>query len=302
MSSDGREDGRRLHANLGLRQTWQFAERWTLDAGLDHGRTVSGSDTSYHDAAGFPSSGVPDDFTAVALGLGYREVAWSWTCRGEYRHTQDEKKWLASAGIYGEPTENLGLSAAGRLVRTAPSGGSVGTLGRVRLGLAFRPTDSRWTVLDRLDVIADERGGEAESLGRRVVNNLNLNVRAGDRTQIGAQYGAKYVTEEIQGRRYEGYTDLAGLEARYDLSERWDVGIRASALHSWNSGVIEYSAGGSVGVSIVDNTWVSVGYNFFGFEDKDFSGASYAAHGPYLTLRARFDQESVRDVLAWFGE
>jgi hypothetical protein len=37
---------------------------------------------------------------------------------------------------------------------------------------------------------------------------------------------------------------------------------------------------------------VSVGYNFIGFHDRDFSAAHYTAGGPYFTLRFKFDQLS----------
>ena len=69
------------------------------------------------------------------------------------------------------------------------------------------------------------------------------------------------MSERIDGVRYEGLTDLKGLEVRYELTERWDVGLRGSVLHSWNSGQSDYSAGGSLGLRLFEDAWVSVGYN-----------------------------------------
>jgi len=48
----------------------------------------------------------------------------------------------------------------------------------------------------------------------------------------------------------------------------------------------------SVGYRVMDNTWVSVGYNFAGFMDADFAGAEYRAKGAYVNLRVRFDQDT----------
>jgi hypothetical protein len=45
--------------------------------------------------------------------------------------------------------------------------------------------------------------------------------------------------------------------------------------------------------------WVSVGYNVTGFEDSDFTGADYTAKGPYLKLRFKVDQESVKEFLGY---
>ena len=38
-----------------------------------------------------------------------------------------------------------------------------------------------------------------------------------------------------------------------------------------------------------------------GFEDEDFSAASYTALGPFAKFRMKFDQQSVRDMVDWFS-
>jgi opacity protein-like surface antigen len=58
----------------------------------------------------------------------------------------------------------------------------------------------------------------------------------------------------------------------------------------------------SVGFSPVTNIWLSAGYNWAGYEDDDFNMAGYTAQGPYLTLRFKFDQQSVRDAAEWFNK
>jgi hypothetical protein len=42
---------------------------------------------------------------------------------------------------------------------------------------------------------------------------------------------------------------------------------------------------------------LSLGYNFTGFEDADFSAASFKGHGPFLRFRIKADQESLRAML-----
>ena len=114
-------------------------------------------------------------------------------------------------------------------------------------------------------------------------------------------YGAKYVLDTIDDDTYTGFTDLVGMEVRYDITRHWDVGLRGSVLHSWNAGQIDYSSGVSVGYAVAKNAWLSVGYNFTGFEDEDFSAADYTAKGPYAKFRVKFDQQTVRDLVDWFG-
>jgi hypothetical protein len=43
-----------------------------------------------------------------------------------------------------------------------------------------------------------------------------------------------------------------------------------------------------------------VGYNFDGFMDRDFSKADFTAEGPFVKLRMKFDQVSVREAVKWF--
>jgi hypothetical protein len=129
---------------------------------------------------------------------------------------------------------------------------------------------------------------------------MNANFKLDHKTQIALQYGLKYVRDTIDGDDYIGFMDLIGLEARYDLNERWDVGIRGSVLHSWSANQYDYSTGASLGYNIIDNAWVSVGYNFVGFEDEDFSRGSFTAKGPFVQFRIKIDQQSVCNALKIF--
>ncbi len=100
---------------------------------------------------------------------------------------------------------------------------------------------------------------------------------------------------------YSGYTDLIGIEGRYDLTKRWDIGLTAAPLHSWSADRFDYSSGASVGYNVVQNAWISLGYNFAGFKDQDFSAADYTAQGPFVKFRVKFDQDSVRDAAKYLN-
>jgi hypothetical protein len=281
-----------VFANLGLDQTWQISERWSLDGGFERSHTIDGySDTDSE-----------DDFTALSLGAGYRADLWSWTFRAETRFADDENKWNLVSGFIVEPMHGLGLSAGLQLNITDAESGQDDTEGDLRLSLAWRPKNTRWIVLDRLEYKFDRISGTSnDSDSRRIVNNLNFNFKPDDRLQLSGQYGAKYVLATFDDDSYTGFTDLIGLEARYDITRHWDIGLRTSVLHSWNAGQVDYSAGASVGYAIVKNAWLSVGYNFIGFEDEDFSESSYTAQGPFVQFRFKFDQQTVREMVDWFG-
>ena len=43
--------------------------------------------------------------------------------------------------------------------------------------------------------------------------------------------------------------------------------------------------------------WLSVGYNFDGFTDDDFTDSEYRAEGVFFKFRMKFDQDSVREIM-----
>ncbi len=292
------EDGARMFALYGLKQSWHINRNWSVDGSLDRSQTLrrDPADVPF-DLDTPPAVGAENDFTAVSLGATYREEKWSWANRVEFRTSDKEDKWGLFSGWVGEVRQGLGLSARAQFFLTE-SATTEKTNGELRFGLAYRPFGSRWIILDRLDFLFDrEESAFADYNSRRIVNNLNANYRPNYRTQISLQYGAKYVLETIDGDDYSGYTDLIGIEGRYDLTPRWDVGMRGSILHSWNSHTFDYSTGASIGYNVVKNAWISLGYNVLGFQDPDFSRADFTARGPFMKFRIKFDQDSVKEIL-----
>jgi hypothetical protein len=115
------------------------------------------------------------------------------------------------SGFIVEPIQGLGLSAGVQLNITDADLGQDDTTGDIRLSLAWRPKNTRWIVLDRLEFKFDSTDGSgSEYDSRRIINNLNLNFTPDHRLQLGLQYGAKYVLDTIDDDTYTGFTDLIG--------------------------------------------------------------------------------------------
>lgn len=294
-------DGSRVFSVIGLKQTVQVTRKWSVDAGLDRSSTLRHRRTYSFNTNVPPASG-GSDFTAMSLGAAYREEKWSWTGRAETRDSDYEDKRGIFTGIYGEVREGLGLAAGLQMFTSKTSLGASKLNGNLRSGLAYRPKKTAWIVLDRLDYIFEEQdGGGFDYDNWRIVNNLNVNRRINRRAQLSLQYGAKYVNETIDDRDYSGYTDLTGIEGRYDLTKKLDVGLAGSVLHSWETDQIKYGSGLSVGYNFVKNVWVSAGYNFTGFRDRDFSKANYTGEGPFVKFRMKFDQGTAKDAVKWLS-
>lgn len=301
MVQQGSEEGQRVFATTGLKQTWQIDAAWSVDAGLDRSQTLRHPGSAPVNGAAPPASGGAEDFTAISLGANRKSEKWTLSNRIEYRTGDSEDKIGLYSGVEGEIRRGLSLSSRLQFFDSQRSGGIRSFDGNLRLGGAYRPVQSRWILLDRLDYLFDHAESPTTNISNwRLVNNLNANFRPNRQTQISLQYGVKYVHEQIDGQDYKSYTDLPGIEGRYDLSRKWDIGLRGSILHSWSSNQFDYSAGPSVGYQVMKNAWLSFGYNLTGFQDRDFSAADFTAQGPFIKFRFKFDQNSVRDALKQF--
>ncbi|NNF15536.1 MAG: hypothetical protein HKN70_02260 [Gammaproteobacteria bacterium] len=298
VNQQSTEYGPRVFANVGLIQGWQVNERWTVDAGLDHGNTVRQPAAVEFDPDTPPTSGgIATDFTAVFLGALFRSEFWSASSRLEYRNSTLEERRALLLGLYREEQAGKGFTLNAQIFDSDTRDGTQIMAADVRLGWAFRPVNSQWVVFDRLDLVyADLETPNRAAQTWKLVNNLNANWMYSRDTQIAFQYGAKYVRSEIAANAYSGFSDLLGVAVRHDLSSRWDVAAHGDIRHSWRADVYDYSVGIEAGVTFAKNAWLSIGYNFIGFEDDEFSQAEYLAYGPYLKFRLKADQHTLDDL------
>jgi len=298
------ENDERVFANVGLRQTWQISDAWKVDAGMDRSQTLARAAHYRFNTNVAPASGGNENFTAVSGGATYQVKQLTWDNRLEFRLADSENKWGLMSGLVSEVDSRWGWSGRAQLFQTSASGGIDATKANLRYGLVFRPPQTKWIVLNRLDYLFDRQSGSpaADVTSWRLVNNLLANYRPRRELQVSLQYGAKYVRDTIGERSYSGFTDHIGFEARYDITKAWDVGMRGSLLHSWHGGQYDYSCGPSIGYNIFDNAWISAGYNLWGFNDSDFASAAYTSQGPYVRFRMKFDQQSVKEAARWINK
>jgi uncharacterized repeat protein (TIGR01451 family) len=303
MEQQSTENGVRLFATTGLKQSWQITKQWSLDGSLDRSQTLRSTATSSTSTDDSSTSTSSEDFTAISLGVGFRQEKWSWTARVEKRNADSEDKYGLFAGANGEVEGGFALAAGLQMFRTVDATGQHTQSDDLRLSLAYRPITTSLIILDRLDFLVNKQDGGTATYDndQRVVNNLVANIKTDDRTQVSLQYGAKYVQETIDESDYRGYTDLIGLEGRYDITKRWDAGLRGMRLHSYSINQEKFGTGASVGFNAGMNIWISLGYNFTGFKDRDFSQSDFTSEGPFIKMRMKFDQVSIRDAVKWFS-
>ena len=287
-------DSGRLFTNLGLVQKWQVSEFWQTDFAIDRSQTLKLTAPPLNPNVPLASgNAIGEDFTAVSVGANYNNTVWGANSRIEWRGSDLDQRVNVLLGV--QRLLDAGQVIAAGVAYTDTDGdSSQAKKFDARLSYAWRPWDSQWVWLDRLDYLDElTRDAAGEISTRKLVNNFNANWMPNRQTQIALQYGAKYVFDTIDSSHYSGYTDLIGAEVRRDLTENWDIGAAASMLQTWNSSTRQTSLGASVGYELMKNTVIVVGYNFTGFDDADFSGAQYRVQGPYAAIRIKVDQDTL---------
>ncbi len=292
------DSGRRLGATVGLDQTVRISEKISGQVGV-RTRRVLRAEADFVDVA--PDAAISpvevnDDFQSLYVGAAYRDEKTSVSSRMEVRDNEEDRTWVLSSSATRDLSETLSLAATARgHIRVTEDGlGESEERYEARLGAAWRPRNEDTVVFNRLDIINTKALNDVNTT--KLVNNSALNTMVNDRWQLSANVGTKYVETELGDKALSNWTHLVGAETRFDVTERIDLGLRGSALTSKEAG-ISYSWGPSVGVSPVDNVWISAGYNVQGFKDNDFEAAEYARKGAYLQLRVKFDQNTASGLL-----
>ncbi|HTU64910.1 MAG TPA: OmpA family protein [Steroidobacteraceae bacterium] len=297
INTQATEFGPRTFANFGLTQGFMYKEKWLFDMGVDQTNTLRGPNLEpLNPNAPLASGTMTDDFFAAFAGASYRQEAWQFTSRLEHRNSDREERWSSTTGWYREPVAGHALSVSLQAFDSDQAqADETSAVGRV--AWAYRPDSSRWIVFDRFELKYEDHGGGVDAFSSsRAVNNLHANWQLDPKLQLGLQYGVRYVASTFDGDEYAGVSDIAGFDLRRQLTRRFDLGVHAALLHSWESNVMDHSTGIDVGMTIMKNMWVSVGYNFAGFRDDDFSASRHTAQGPYLKIRIKADQDTFKDL------
>ena len=123
-------------------------------------------------------------------------------------------------------------------------------------------------------------------------------VRIGRRVQRMAQDHAEAFDKVLDHMptEYPLHEALANAILEQGMEAGFDLGAHAAVLHSWESDVMDYSTGFDVGMTVAKNVWISLGYNFAGFRDDDFTASRHTAQGPYLGIRIKADQDTFKDL------
>lgn len=323
------ELGSRSFAAYGLRQSLRLSDQITLDASVDGQRTLRGiSITDILDPAHPAASGgflasngsITEDFLAVTAGATYQSDRWNIAVRGEYRDGESANQYGVTFGALRRIGEGRALGSLVSWTRADSRVGASTEVVQAELSWAHRPADSRFSWLEKFEFRLDEvRGAVAGQPGpiggpaltvtgdvrsRRVINSLAINYtplaqRDGLWRESGEYslfWGVRYASDRFGTDDVAGWSTAVGLDARFDLRDHVGVGLAANARIGTDARANAWSVGPQLIITPAANANVIIGYNFNGYNDRDFEESRYSRRGIYATVRLKFDQTTLRSL------
>jgi len=291
------ENGKRSFANVGLLQTWKIDEALTFSASIDRTKVLS-SAAPVPINLNAPVATGGESFTAYSIGANYAPGEWIWSNRLEYRTSDLSRHHGAETGVQGHIHENLASQFTLRWQKDVLVSGALTLSSDASLRAAWRPSYDKLVLLDRLDIRRNEQTGlGTDTRSVRYINNMTANWQSYDAWRLRLNHGIKFTDESMGASSWSGLTDLVGMQWIYDFNDDWDLTLQAAALRVRHLNQYQPNAGIALGFNVFDNFWFSLGYNFVGFYDQDFTAAEYARKGVYMRFRFKFDQNNLEDML-----
>lgn len=274
--------GRESEAATGLRNLWTLSEGLRLNTTFERVSPVTGKSRN--------------EATAATAAIEYtRSPDWKATARLELRASDPNNSLLNTLGYARKLNQDwtfLGRSIVYLVDNKGPGIGNK-TQARFQAGFAWRQTlTNAWNGLWKYEYKIEEDGSlPSVDLNRQVHMLLfDLNYQPHPNWQLTAHYGAKLAYEDLNG--IDGVTDghLIALRGTYDINDKWDAGLVGSVLFSGEDSSARFGLGPEVGYRWRNNMRLALGYNFFGFRDRDLSSEEYTDHGVYVSFRLKFDE------------
>ncbi len=269
---------REAEAAIGLKNKWYVQEGLTLSTLFERVESLEGE----------------TDNTATAAGIGVEYLAkenYKASGRFEKRWGETSDTLLGSAGIAYRYTDDITLLAKDIYSQVDYDDGHR-TINRFQLGAAYRDYDSnQLDMLAKLEYRLDDNATGTDQYQKdTTIWSWSGNYHPTRALTLSGRYAGKYTQYDADDIVSENTAHAAYARGLYDISERWDIGLQAGTYWNKQADDMSYMLGAEVGYSPMTNLWLSLGYNFMGFEDEDIAYDDSTQEGAYFRLRFKFDE------------
>lgn len=268
-------NGREAQAAIGLRNRWEVADGLNINAGVEHTRQ-SGRSVRKN--------------VALTGAIEYTgSENWKGSSRVEFRHNNTSNFYLSTIGAGYRLSESWTLLGKNFLGITDYRNDTPTLIqNRTRIGAAYRDYGrARLDALLRYEYKVEKKSDmEWNSTHIASAHSALQPVR---RLNLSGRVAGKYVQDRIQELDSEALLYLLSARAAFQVYNNWDLGVQGSLLAGKSSR--KYGLGIEAGYTVARNLRAVVGYNFFGFKDRDLVESNSSQKGVFLRLSFKFDEQ-----------
>ena len=270
-------------AAFGLRNLWNLSAGIQLSTGFERVHAISGKGDA--------------EATAATFGLEYTaNPLWKGSTRLELRtgRTSDSiLSTVAGAAKISRDWTFLGRNTYSLLKNKGENSGE-NKQDRMQAGLAYRDTrNDTWNALGRVEHRAEHDTTQAGLELKRTVELISIHANWQPRRPFtfSGRYAAKWVNEKSNGLATKNNAQLIAGRAGWDIAPRWDISLNASTMFGKGAQSKYYGLGLELGFMMMENLWLSTGYNVFGYRDDDLTSGEYTNKGAFIRMRYKFDED-----------
>ena len=270
-------------AALGLRNLWTLSEGLALSTGFERIHALSGKGDS--------------ESTAGTFGLEYTaNPLWKASTRLELRTGKTADSVLSTIAGATKFSRDWTLLGRNTYSLIKNKGTSIGEneQDRMQLGVAYRDTDTDvWNALGRLEHRNEKDSTQPGIELKRTVEMISIHANWQPRRPFtfSGRIASKWTNERTNGVATKNNATLLSSRAIWEIAPRWDVSLNTSTLLGKGAQSKYYGLGVELGFMMMENLWLSAGYNFFGYADKDLTSGDYTSKGAFVRMRYKFDED-----------
>jgi uncharacterized repeat protein (TIGR01451 family) len=283
--------GREAQAAVGLRNAWRLANAMRVGFSFERVNPLAGA----------PLAEGPS--TALTGSVDWTEdPVWKGSARMEVRSSRATDQILQTmAAAVKLDTSWTALGRHALTLGGALTGDGQDAREDLELALAYRDPGvlarpaGRWDVLGRWELVY-ERDPALELRHRRVANVVGVNStgRFPHGWSSTLAWAGKLTRDESASLITAGGAQWLHGRVLLDFAGDWDAGVSASLRSGRTLAERQYGLGIEFGRQLPANTWLSFGFNGFGYRDDELTGEEWTRTGVYLRVRARFDESLFR--------
>ena len=155
---------------------------------------------------------------------------------------------------------------------------------RLLLGVAYRGSDDIYNSLLKYELTYDDQiENDDYTHVAHVINSVH-NYQLSEKSVVTFAFGGKYAIDKNSDASDKYLRGLVDINWKYFFNNRIDLGINTAFMADTKREKF-YAIGVEGGYKVTENLWLGVGYNFGGFQDRDFYEDDRYRRGVYLRFR-----------------